>query len=150
MQWSNLTKCGLYIYTNIVSPAAHTLLPLVLQCLDSRGIEALIIILEKVLICRYDLIIGPILLPSQVLFHVGEQKIVKSGEYGGWSTSSKPQSRTAAIATTDLCAGALSWRNRTPFVSFPGRLWNVSSTPFQSPELLIQCGFIKSGRKQCS
>ena len=77
---------------------------------------------NKVLNCRYDLIIGPILLLSQVFLYIGEQKIagVKSGEYGGWSTSSKPQSRTAAIATTDLCAGALSWWNRTPFVSFPG------------------------------
>ena len=58
--------------------------------------------------------------PDKWFFHVGEQKIdgAKSGEYGGWSTSSKPQSRTAAIATTDLCAGALSWWNRTPFVSF--------------------------------
>ena len=49
---------------------------------------------------------------------------------------------TAAIATTGLCAGALSWWNRTPFVSFPGRFRNVFSTTFQSPELLIQCGFI--------
>ena len=37
MQWSNLTKCGLFF--NMVSPAAHTLLPLVLLHLDSRGIE---------------------------------------------------------------------------------------------------------------
>ena len=46
----------------------HTLIchASVLQRLDSRGIEALILILEKVLNCRYDLIIGPILLPSQV------------------------------------------------------------------------------------
>ena len=54
----------------------------------------------------------------------------------------KPQSCTAVIATTDLCAGALSWGNRTPFLSFPGLSWNVSSTTFQSPELVIQCGFI--------
>ena len=37
-------------------------------------IEALILIFEKVLNCRYGLIIGPILLPSLVLFHVREQK----------------------------------------------------------------------------
>ena len=67
MQWSNLTKCGLFF--NIVSLAVHTLLPSVLQRLDSRGTEALIPSLEKVINCRYlDLIIGPILL-------VGEQKI---------------------------------------------------------------------------
>ena len=51
----------------------------------------------------------------------------------------KPQSRLAGIATTNLYAGALSWWNRTPFVNF---LRNVSSTSFQSPELLIQYGFI--------
>ena len=63
MQWLNMTKCGLFI--NIASPEVHTLLPLLLQRLDSRGIEALILILEKVLNCRYDLIISPILLHSQ-------------------------------------------------------------------------------------
>ena len=72
MQWLNLTKCGLFL--NIVSPAVHTLLPSVLQCLDSCGIEALILILEKLLNCRYDLIIGPILLPSQVFFMLGYRK----------------------------------------------------------------------------
>ena len=124
MQWSNLIKCGLFL--NIVSPAGHTLLPLVLQCLDCCGIEALIVILKKVLNCSlhiYDIIIGPILLPRQVFFHFGKQKIVRWCQIRKiWRviTSSKPQSCTAAIATTDLCAGALSWWNRTPFVSFPG------------------------------
>ena len=33
-----------------------------------RGIETLVLILEKVLNCRYDLIKGPILFPSQVGF----------------------------------------------------------------------------------
>ena len=37
---------------------------------------------------------------------------------------------------------SLSWWNRTPFFSFPGGSRNVSSTTFQSPELLIQCGSI--------
>ena len=128
----------MFIFQHLVSPAVHTLLPSVLQRLDSCCTEALILILGKVLNCRYDLIIGPILLPIQMFFHVGEQKVdgAKSGEYGGWSTSSKPQSCTAAIATTDLCAGSalLGW-NRTPFVKFPDRLWNISSTTFQSPEL---------------
>ena len=55
----------------------------------------------------------------------------------------KPESRTAAIATTDLCGGALSWWNRIHFVSFPSRFeMSLVSTTFQSPELLIQCGFI--------
>ena len=39
------------------------------------GLASLIQILEKVFNCRYYLIIGPILLPSQEgFFHVGEQK----------------------------------------------------------------------------
>ena len=50
MQWLNLTKWGLFF--NIVSPAVHTLLPAVLQRLDSHGIEALILILKKVVNCR--------------------------------------------------------------------------------------------------
>ena len=67
MQWLNLTKCG--VFFNMSLPCkVHTLLPSVLQRLDSRGTEALILILEKVLICRYELIIGPILLPSQAFF----------------------------------------------------------------------------------
>ena len=71
MQWLNLTKCGLVF--NIVSAVVNTLLPSVLQDLDSCGIKALILILEKVLFFRYDLIAGPILLHNQVFFHGGEQ-----------------------------------------------------------------------------
>ena len=80
-----------------------------------------------------------------VFFMFGNTKLsdgAKSGECGGWSTISKPQSRTAAIATKDLCAAALSRWNRTPFVSFPGHLRNVPNITFQSCELLIQCGFL--------
>ena len=83
-----------YIFFNIVSPGVHTLLPSVLQCLESRCIEVLI-------------------LPSQVFlfFHVEEQKMVRWCQIRSiWRViNQKPQSRTAAIATTDLCAGALSW-----------------------------------------
>ena len=75
MQWLNLTTCGLFF--NIVSLAVHILLPSVFTALDSCGIEAFILILEKVLNCSYDLIIGPILLPSLVFFHVGKHKIVR-------------------------------------------------------------------------
>ena len=124
-------------------------------CLDSCGIKALILFLEKVLNCRYDLIIGPILLPSQVLLFSccgteNSQSSAKSGEYGWWSTSSKPQSCTAAIATTDLCAGTLSWWNRTPFVSFQGHLRNVSSTTYKSPDQNYLSSVGLSGRTQCS
>ena len=102
------------------SPAVHTLLPSVLQRLDSRGIlDDLILIFEKVLNCRCDLISGPILIPSQVFFFScwgteNSQMVPTSGECGGWSTSSKPQSRTAAIATTDLCAEHCPGKTRPP------------------------------------
>ena len=73
-----------------------------------RGIEVIILILAKVLNCSgWPHPIGPILLPSQFFFPMlGNRKRLdgaKSREL--WSTSSKPQSRTATIATTDLCAG---------------------------------------------
>ena len=75
-------------------------------------------------------------------FQVGEQKIVRWCQIKRiWRVIN--QFKAIAIATTDLWVGALSWWNRTPLVSFPGRLRNVSSITFQSPEVLnIQCGFI--------
>ena len=81
-------------------------------------------------------------------FHVGEQNIARWCQIRIWrvinQTSSKPQSRTTAITTTDLCEGALSWWNRTvtPVVSFLSCSWNVASITFQSPELLIKCRYI--------
>ena len=126
MQRSNLTKCGLFF--NIVCPAVHTPLPSVLQSLDSRGIESLILILN----CRYDLIIGPLLLLQQSwFFHVGEQKIIRWYQIRRiWRMINqfKSQSCTATIATTELCAGALFWWNRTSSVF--QAFWNVSSIGF--------------------
>ena len=100
----------------------------------------------------YYLIIGLILLPSQVFLHVGEQKIdcAKSGEYGGWLTSSKPQSCTAAIATTYMCAGALSWWNRTAFISFPGCFEMSLCTTCTFKVLNYLSSVSLSGRKQCT
>ena len=78
-----------FIFQHLVKPAVNTHLQSVLQWLDSCGIEVLILILEKVLNCRYmyDLIIGLILLPSQVFFFMlGNRKYsdgAKSGESGG-------------------------------------------------------------------
>ena len=159
MQWFKLTKCGLLF--NIVSPAVHTFLPSVLQGLDSRGTEALTQIFEKFLNSRYNCIIGPILLPSQVFFfHVGEQKIVRWCQIRRiWRVvyQFKAAVTHSSHAATYLCAWALSWWNRTPFVSFLGRLPNVSSTTFQCPELPIQGGFIwketmqlVSGKIECN
>ena len=73
-----LTYCGLF-FNIVVSPAVHTLLPSVLQRLDSGGIEALILILGKI---NPQLQIWPhhrsdnASQPS-FFFHVGVQKIVK-------------------------------------------------------------------------
>ena len=64
-------------------------------------------------------------------FYVGEHKIVRwcqSGEYGGWSTSSKPQSRTSAIATTDLCAGSIVLVKQDSLRKFSRPFLNVFST----------------------
>ena len=71
MQWSNLIKCGLFF--NIDSPSIGVA-ALGFPWYSSshphpRKIPQLQI--------NYDLISGPILLPSQVFFHVGEHKIVR-------------------------------------------------------------------------
>ena len=100
MQWSLLTKCGLFC--NIVSPAVHTLLPPVLQYLDSCRIEALILIFKKSSTADITSSSVRYCFPAKCFFMLGNKKlsdVAKSGEYGGWSTSSKPQSRTAAIAS---------------------------------------------------
>ena len=86
-----------------------------------------------------------------VFFRLGNRKWsdgAKSGEYGGWPTSSKPQSRTAAIATIYLFAGALSWWNRTPLISSPGHSEMSLVLLFQALNYFSSVGW--SGRKQCN
>ena len=80
--------------------------------------------------------------PSVLFFMLGNRKQsdgAKSGECGGWWTNSKP---CTVMHSSHCNHRALSWWNRTPFISFPGRSQNVSSTTFQSPKLLTQWGFI--------
>ena len=123
LQWSNFTKCG-FFFQHIVSPAVHTRLPSVLQRLDFRG------------------------------YRSSHPDPRKSPQLQIWphhrsDTASKPQSRTAAITITDLCARALSWWNRTPFVSFPDRLRNVCIVVLlRVLNYLTSVGL--SGRNQCS
>ena len=62
--------------------------------------------------------------------------------------SAKLQSCTAAIATTDLCAGALSWWNIALFFSFPGHFEMSLILLFKVLNYLSSVGL--SGRKQCS
>ena len=62
LQWSNLTKCGLFF--NIVSPAVHTFFLSVLQRLDSCSVEALILNLENVIFIHWsDTTSQPIVFP---------------------------------------------------------------------------------------
>ena len=86
----------------------------------------------------------------------GTKNSAKSGEYGGWSTTSKPQSHTAVIWLQPQTCVQESWWNWTPcvsscssMVSFPCHSWTVSSTTFQSHELLTFSVDL-SGRKHCS
>ena len=114
---------------NIASPVIHTLLPSVFQPL------------WLLQICPPH--------RSNSFFYIVEQKKngAKSGEYGWWSISSKPQSRTATISTTGLCERALSWWSRAPFVSFFRPLSNVSTTLlFKVLNFLSSAGL--SGLKQ--
>ena len=111
--------------------------------LDSRGIEANIMIRKKRSSTAYMTPLVRYCFPAKRLFLCwgteNSQMIPNQANMEGDQPDSKAQSRTAA---TDLCAWALSWWNRIPVVSFPGRSRNVSSTNFQSPDLLIQCGLI--------
>ena len=94
--WPNVDYFSTYI---VVTHAVHMLLPLVLQRLDSHGIEALILILEKVLNClwphhRYDTASQP-----SVVFMLGEQKIIRCCQIrrtwkpsrSGWDAVKKAQ-----------------------------------------------------------
>ena len=162
--WCNgwlLTKCGLFF--NIVSPAVD-------PQTSSIGVaalgfppfpwyEALILILEKVLnYCRPHHR-SDILLPSQVFvcfscWRTENSQMVPNQEnmegYQPIQSRSHAQQPLQPHMPT-ICAGALSWWNRTPFVSFPSP-FKISlllySTNFQSCEVLSTVGL--SGRRRCS
>ena len=145
MQWSNLAKCGLFF--NIVFPVVHTPLPLVMQHLDSFGIEALIPILQKVLNCRYDLIIGPIMLPSQMFFMLGTGNSQMVPNQRIWRVTNQFKATVTHISHCNhrlVCRSIVLVKQDSlhqfsrPFSSTTF----VTSTTFQSPKFLIQCGFI--------
>ena len=144
MQWSNLTKCGLFF--NIFFPAVHTLLPLVLQHLDSCGIEVLIMILGKVLNCRYDLIIGLTLLPSRVFFHVGEQKTVRWCQIRRiWMVSNQFKDNHAQQPLQPQTCVKEHRTGETRLLSSVFQAiseMSLNQYYFSNPELLIQLGFI--------
>ena len=69
MQWSNWTKLWFLFQQSLpCMRSTHFFHRCCSTWIHVVYIEALILILEKVLNCRYDLIIDLILLPSQVLF----------------------------------------------------------------------------------
>ena len=83
----------------------------------------------------------------RVFFHVGEQEIVRWCQIRRiWRVINQFEATVThrsnynhrSICVQEHCN---QWWNRTTFISFPGRFCNVSSNTFQSPELLIQCGF---------
>ena len=134
-------QCGLFV--NIVSPGVHTLLPSVLQRLDSRGIEKLILILKKFSTADRTSSYVRYCFPDKSFFHVWGQKIVRwcqirriqrvINQFKVTVThSSHLQPQTCVHCTGETGLPSSVFR---PF-------WNFSSTTFQSPEVLIQCGFI--------
>ena len=93
---------------------------------------------------------GSPVLPGQWFFHVGEQKMVRwcqirrimEGDQPVKSHSYAQQPLQSQICVQEHCPGETGLPST--FVSFPSHSRNVSSTTctFQSPELLIECGFI--------
>ena len=148
MQWSNLTKCGLFfiIYGLPFGPYTSSIAVVAIG-FPWYTSHPEFLILEKVLNCRYYWEEDWYCFPAKCFFHVGEQKTVRWCQIGIWKMINQ--------FTTYLCAGALSWWNMTPFISFPGHfeMSLLSSTTFQSPDYLItykiQCGCVWF-RKQCS
>ena len=147
-----------FIFLHIPPPAVHALSSIhVAIRLHTRGIEALILIIEK---SSYQRQIWPhhrsyTVSPANFFcfFHVGELQNIVSwyqirriwrviNQFKPAVTHSSHCNHCSSMLQPQSwqCAGALSWWNRTPFVSFLSRLRNVSSTTFQSPDLLIQCG----------
>ena len=121
IQWLNLTKCGLFFKIH-VSSAVHTY--------SSIGVA------EKVLKMTSSSI--PILIPSQVFFHLGKQ--IRSI----WRVINQLK---ATVMHSSHCNHRLVCRSIVldSLRQFSRPFWNVSSTTIQSPELLIQCGFIWKG-----
>ena len=135
------------IFQHILSCSPHTS-SFGVAALGFLCVEAFILILGKVLSCRFDLITGQKMLPSQVVFsHVGEQKIgsSKSGEYGGWSTSSIPQQPLQPqTCVQEHCPGETEHPSSVFWAVHKMSLVLLSKVL----NYLSRVGF--SGRKQCS
>ena len=137
-------KCGLFF--NIVSPVVHTLLPSLLQRLDSHGIDALILIFGN----SPQLQIWPhhqsnTASQPSVFFHVGEQKMVRWCEIR--RIRREINQFKATVTHSSHCNHRLVCRNiiqvkQDSLRQFSRPFLNVSRNTIQSPELLNHCGFI--------
>ena len=133
-------------FFNIVSPAVHILLPSVVQHLDSCGIESLILILKKVLNCRYDLIIESDTASQRSVFScwLTENRCAKIRRI--WRVIKPVQSHSHAqqqLQPQTCVQGGIILVKQDSLCQFFRPSWNVSCITFQSPELLyMQCGFI--------
>ena len=146
MQWSNLTKKLMwFIFQHSLTCGPHSLLPSVLQRLNSRGIESLILILEKVLNCRIcphwsDTASQP------SVFHVGEQKIVREVPNQKIMEDDQPV-QSHSYAQQPLQPQTCVQEHCPGETGFPSSVFQAVNEmclllyTFQSPELLIQCGF---------
>ena len=154
MQWS-IWLNAVHV-SNIVSPVVHTLLPSVLQDLDSCVIQALILILEKVLNCRYDLIISPNTASQPRLFslHFGDHKIVRWSQIRRiWRMINQFK---ATVMHSSHCKHRLVYRSIVLVKQdsllwtelFPGRFEMSLVLLFKILNYLSSVGL--SGRKQCS
>ena len=98
-----------------------------LQRLDSSAIEGLVLIQERVLNCRYHLIVGPIIASQSSVF-------------SWWGTDNSQMMPTQnmegdqPVQSHSHAQQPLQQWNRTPFVNFPGRLtW----LPFAAASALV-------------
>ena len=115
MQYLNLTK--FHLFFNIIS-AVHILLPPVPQCLDSSGVEVLLLTLKKV---PYSSQSDTCFKPD--VFYVRKWKLIR------WCQMRKIRMVINQLKCAAMHSGYWNYRlvcriivllKRTPFLSFPG------------------------------
>ena len=116
--------------------------------LDGTCIEALTLILKKVLNCRHDLMISSSVwycFPAKCASWCWEQKIVRWCQIRRiWRVINQFKSSHAQqpYCNLRLVCRSIVMVKQDSFHQFSRLFWNVPSTTFQNPELLIQCAFI--------
>lgn len=103
-----------WIFFNIVPLTVHTLLPLVLQCLETIDEEVFFPLVRKVLNIRQDVINTAIFVPNQLFvcfFLFGEQMIIRLSQIRRMSSLISLLKSTvmhASIETRNLWIGTIS------------------------------------------